>query len=111
MLNGNGCSNSDTVLVTVKPLLLVDAGPDQEVCFGEAVTLTATGGTVYTWDNGVSNGIPFTPTTTTVYTVNASDDEACSSQDQVLVEVKPVPQTPTITFERDTLFSDSWLEV
>lgn len=107
VLNGSGCSNSDTVVVVVNPLPDADAGPDQEVCFGEAVTLTATGGTHYLWDNSVSNGVPFTPSATTVYNVVVSDDKGCSDQDQVLVEVNPIPPTPIITYESDTLFSDS----
>ena len=91
--DANGCQNTDQVVVTVNPLPTVDAGPDQTVCDGEQVTLTGTGtATTYSWDNGVTDGIPFTPAAGTVtYTVTGTDANGCQNTDQVVVTVNPLP--------------------
>ncbi len=105
-INGT-CSQADDVAVGFNELPDANAGSDHEVCFGETVTLSASGGIQYSWDNGVENGVPFIPTSTKEYIVVVTDENGCSDQDQVLVEIKPVPQTPTIIFNADTLFSDA----
>jgi len=92
----NGCQNTDQVLVTVNALPTVNAGIDQSVCTGTAVTLSGSGATSYTWNNGVTNGTPFTPLATTTYTVTGTDVNGCQNTDQVLVTVNALP-TPSIT--------------
>lgn len=71
----------------------IDAGPDQEVCEGESVVLTATNpeGATISWDNAVNDGVSFVPVVgTQVYTVTA-DLLGCISNDQVTVTVHPNP--------------------
>jgi gliding motility-associated-like protein len=87
----NGCVNSDQVLVTVNPLPIVNAGSDQAVCIGSSVTLTASGASTYSWNNGVTNGVSFVPTSTTTYTVIGTSAAGCIASDQVLVTVNPLP--------------------
>lgn len=67
----NSCQTSDqtSITVTVNPLPNVSAGNDIAICAGQSVTLNGTGATTYTWDNGVQNGVAFTPTQTQTYTV------------------------------------------
>ena len=90
--DANGCQDVDQVDVTVNPLPVVSAGPDQEVCEGEQVTLNGSGAVTYVWDNGVIDGVAFTPTVgTTTYTVTGTDANACASSDQVDVTVNPAP--------------------
>ena len=90
--DANGCINTDQISVTVNPLPVINAGPDQTVCVGTSVTLTASGGVAYSWDNGVSNGVPFTPAVGTItYTVTGTDLEGCENTDQVIVTVNPLP--------------------
>lgn len=89
--NGNNCSSTDQVTVTVNPLPAINAGADQPVCAGSTVTLTAIGGTAYTWDNGITNGVAFTPAATTTYTVTGTDANGCENTDQVTVTVNPLP--------------------
>lgn len=86
----NGCSSTDQVVVTVNPLPVVNAGPDQSVCAGTTVTLSGSGATTYSWNNGVNNGVAFTPATTQTYTVTGTTN-GCSSTDQVIVTVNPLP--------------------
>lgn len=87
----NGCINTDQVVVTVNPIPTVNAGADVTICIGEPVTLSGSGAATYTWDNGVTNGTSFNPTTTTTYTVTGTTAAGCTSTDQVLVTVNPLP--------------------
>jgi hypothetical protein len=89
--DGNGCISTDQVAVTVNPLPTVNAGSDQSVCAGTAVTLSASGATSYAWDNNVMDGISFTPTTSGTYSVTGTDANGCVNLDQVLVTVNPLP--------------------
>lgn len=89
--DAGGCVGTDAMTVTVNPLPTINAGPDQAVCAGTAVTLTATGGTSYTWNNGVTQGVAFTPAATTTYTVTGTSAAGCTNTDQVLVTVNPLP--------------------
>ena len=71
----------------------IDAGTDQQVCEGTAVTLTAVnpGGAIISWNNGVTDGVAFTPVTGTLnYTVTA-DLAGCISSDVVTVTVYALP--------------------
>jgi hypothetical protein len=89
--DANNCSNTDQVLVTLNPLPPVIAGADQTVCTGAAVTLSGNGANTYSWNNSVSNGVAFTPGSTTTYTVTGTDTNNCSNIDQVTVTVNPLP--------------------
>src|SRR6202008_3976146 len=90
------CSDIDAVTITVKPLPTIDAGTNQSICSGTSATLTATGGTSYTWTPGTSLNFPnsispvASPTTTTIYTLSASDG-TCTAKDLVTVSVTPLP--------------------
>ena len=88
----NGCVNSDDVQVTVNTIPVVNAGPDQTICTGESLTLTASGASTYTWTGNVQNGISFNPPVGTItYTVTGTSAEGCTSIDQVVVVVNPLP--------------------
>ena len=85
--DGNGCSATDPIIVTVNSLPIVSAGADQAICEGESATLTASGATIYSWDNGVTNGAAFTPTATTIYNVSGTDTNGCFNTDSVDITV------------------------
>jgi hypothetical protein len=90
--NANNCSGSDQVNIIVNELPIVNAGPDQSVCQGTTVTLSGSGANTYTWSNNVQNGVAFTPTSTTTYTLTGINNAtACSNTDQVVVNVNPLP--------------------
>jgi gliding motility-associated-like protein len=61
------------------------------ICAGDPVTLTGSGASTYTWDNGVTDGSAFNPTSTTNYTVTGTDANGCSGTDNITVTVNPVP--------------------
>lgn len=88
----NGCINTDQVNVLVNPLPIVDAGIDQVICEGFSVTLSGTGAVSYIWDNGVSDGVSFTPSVGSItYQVIGTDVNGCENSDQVDVLVNPLP--------------------
>lgn len=59
------------------------------VCEGESVTLTGTGADSFSWDNGVINGVPFSPTETSTYTLTASSDGGLSEVLTIEIKVNP----------------------
>lgn len=91
--NGPGGSDSvsQNITITVHPLPPADAGNNISACEGDSVSLSASGGINYQWNNGITNGIPFVPLTTTIYTVTVTDDNNCISYDSTEVAVYPLP--------------------
>ena len=85
--DGNGCTNTDQVAVTVNLLPTVNAGADQSICKGAAVTLSGTGATTYAWNNNVTNGVAFNPIATASYSVSGTDANGCTNADEVIVTV------------------------
>ncbi len=93
------CSQAQngSAVVVVNPLPDVDAGPDQELCepnptSPSEITLNGSGAVNYSWDNGVTDGIPFVPPVgTTVYTVTGTDANGCSNTDFVTITSYPLP--------------------
>ena len=74
--------------LTVNALPDVDAGSDQTVCTGTAVTLSGGGAASYVWDNGVTNSVAFTPAIgSVVYTVTGTGANLCTNTDAVTVTV------------------------
>jgi hypothetical protein len=92
----NGCTNQDQVVVNVLALPTVNAGNDITVCAGLSATLNATGAASYSWNNGITQAIPFYPNATTTYTVVGTGANGCTNQDQVVVTVSTGP-TVTVT--------------
>jgi lysyl endopeptidase len=90
--NENGCSSqSNAIQVTVSALPTVNAGNDVTVCEGSAVILIGSGASSYSWNNDVTNGVSFTPTSTSVYTVTGIDANGCQNTDDVTVTVQVNP--------------------
>jgi hypothetical protein len=62
----------------------------------QSTTLTATGGVYYIWNNGVVNGSPFNPATTSTYVVSGADSSNCVNSDTVMITVNQ-PTTSSLT--------------
>lgn len=89
----NGCTNSDSVYVNViqQNNVTANAGEDVTICFGQTVTLTASGGIEYLWNTGeTTQSISVTPSQTSTYTVTVSD-QTSSDTDDVTVFVNLLP--------------------
>ncbi|MEX2589005.1 MAG: PKD domain-containing protein, partial [Chitinophagales bacterium] len=88
-----GCTAVDSVEVFVKPVPVANAGSDQQICFGDSVQLTASGGDAYLWSTGdTSAQIKVAPTTDQDYVLEAINNFGCTDFDTVLVEVESQPQ-------------------
>lgn len=89
--NTLGCSQTATVSVTVNATP-AGATSTAEVCAGSSVTLTATGGSTYSWDTGETTAsISVSPTLSTTYRVTKSSAQGCSIVDVFNVTVKAKP--------------------
>ncbi|MGM0480047.1 MAG: PKD domain-containing protein, partial [Bacteroidota bacterium] len=86
-----GCLSTDEIVVTVHPLPNPEAGSDVTICRGESVTLAASGANSFSWDNGIADGVSFSPNTTTTYTVTGTSAEGCTATDEVDVTVNSIP--------------------
>ena len=77
--------------VTISPV-------DPDLCLGQSLTLTASGSQTYSWVGGPNTAdYTVSPTTTTTYTVNASDGAGCPSTASVTVFVIDPIATPQVT--------------
>lgn len=73
-------SDDTTITIDVRPLPAVGviASPNDTICDGDQVTLNGSGAASYTWDLGVTDGVPFIPPSgTTTYTVTGTDAIGC----------------------------------
>jgi gliding motility-associated-like protein len=99
--DNNGClSLPEVFTVTVNPNPVVNGGANVVQCSGNPLIMTATGtpGTIFTWDNNITQGVAFTPTEGTyIYTVTGTLN-GCSSFDQVDVQIN---LTPTVSAGTD----------
>jgi gliding motility-associated-like protein len=82
----------------------VGAGLDQLICDGDLSTLVASNpdGALISWNNGVTDGIPFAPAVgLNTYIVTADIcSGACINSDQMTVEVGAIP---SVSFQGDNL--------
>lgn len=111
--NNNGCQLSDSALVTVNALPVANAGTDQSICFGNNVTLNATGGGNYLWQptGDSTSSITITPSSTTTFLLTVTNAAGCHDTDHVTVTVNPLPvasfTSPALICEGTTIqFSD-----
>ncbi len=101
----NGCSNTDTVVVTVNPLPVVSGGVNQFICPGGSVALNGNGAATYTWSpaSGLSctacASPVATPSATSTYKVVGFSALGCKDSANVTVTVNG---TPTITVSGTT---------
>ncbi len=102
-ITSNGCSATNSVVLSVSPLPVANAGADQIVCNGANVTLAATGSNTYAWNNGVTDNVAFVASNstnapvTTTYTLTVTNSSGCVSTDQVDVTVNPTPTVNTVS--------------
>ncbi|MBI4931371.1 MAG: gliding motility-associated C-terminal domain-containing protein [Bacteroidetes bacterium] len=88
--NGN-CSDTASVSVSVVSGITASITGNTVVCSGFAITLTASGGTNYSWSTGATTtAITIIPTASSSYSVIATNGN-CSSLTSINVTVNPTP--------------------
>ena len=100
----NGCIGATFAAnITVNPLPIVTVNASAtSVCASDAVTLSGLGAQTYSWDNGISNGVSFVPTSTLLYTVTGTDVNGCvnTASETVVVNPHPVVTVPATSVDR-----------
>jgi hypothetical protein len=87
----NGCTNRDTILVTMNLNPEVDLGTDQNFCQGTTVTLDAGNGfTSYLWSTGATSA-SIDAAEHGEYWVEVTDANSCSNRDTVFLTMDPLP--------------------
>jgi gliding motility-associated-like protein len=118
---GSCPATQDVFTVTPAPVTTLTISPSNNsmVCFGGTVTVSASGANSYTWTPTISNGVAFTPTTSTVYSVAATDNYGCTIDSSVSIIVNNPPvftvnappicagQTATLTASQST-YTYTW---
>ncbi|PKP48783.1 MAG: hypothetical protein CVT95_04020, partial [Bacteroidetes bacterium HGW-Bacteroidetes-12] len=91
--SSSGCVYDVTAIIEVvnSTINLSVTASTTSICTGESVTLTASGATTYVWNPGNFLGNPYvvSPTTTTTFTVTATDVNGCTATSSVTVTVAP----------------------
>jgi len=81
---------SKTISVLPSPTVTIVADPTETICFGESVTLTASGADTYLWSNSeITNGITVAPGSTTTYSVTGTNANGCSHTESKTITVLP----------------------
>lgn len=94
-----GCGQQKQITVIINDNPIVYAGEDESICFGEQISLLASGANFYSWSPADSISSPFIsnpviePNVTLGYSVKGTNTFGCSSTDSIYVEVLPVPET------------------
>ena len=92
LVSVGSCTATATAQVSVVPGSSAIITGNTVLCIGDIATLTASGGTNYSWSNGAtSNSIPVNPTSTSTYTVTTTNGTGCSAFSTVTVTVSPPP--------------------
>lgn len=90
-VTNNGCITAVTSTINVVNgfFILTASSSTNTICASTPVTLTASGGTTYTWQPGSINSNPaiFTPTTTTSYVVNGTNASGCTGLANITITV------------------------
>ena len=91
------CVNNDTILITVNPIPNANAGNDIDICYGDSIQLSASGGINYLWspndslsNNTINNPLAW-PSDTTQYIVLVTDASNCSNSDTLNINVNNLP--------------------
>ena len=89
--DGNNCSGSDEVYLTIDSLPVVELGPDTTICDGDSVLLDAKAPYLYSWGPNGENSQILIVKTPGVYFVDITNEENCTGRDSVEVFIDTIP--------------------
>ncbi len=95
--NNFGCTDNDTMVVTVNQSPIVSAGADVSMCAGDTTQLNASGTGTFSWspsaglsNAAIANPLAF-PSSTTTYTTTLTNANGCIGTDMVTITINTVP--------------------
>ena len=106
--NIGSCAATDAIRITTVPYPSISVSPTANLCYGDSVSLLASGGKEYRWTpaNGLSSAVIANPTAkpqrTTTYRIAVRDDKGCPKASFDTVRVNVLPQVPAFA-GRDTM--------
>ncbi|MBA2612914.1 MAG: SBBP repeat-containing protein [Bacteroidetes bacterium] len=99
----NACGTVSTtvgkIVINPSPIIGASASPTA-VCSGSLLTLSGSGAVTYTWSNGITNAIPFTPTVSQTYTVQGTNANGCKNSITINV---PIINNPILSISGKNL--------
>ncbi|MGB4454561.1 MAG: hypothetical protein WBI52_03390, partial [Bacteroidales bacterium] len=91
--NSFGCTDEDSIAITVNPITISVTGETQ-ICVGSSATLTASGAEDYTWSDGIDTytgaSIIVSPIATTTYYVTGTTALGCMNTAEIEITVNPI---------------------
>ena len=106
-ITASGCVAQSTSEVIIAPDILVNVvATNDSICLGQTISMTASGGTSYTWSPSTflssTNGttVSAQPTSNITYTVIATNATGCSGQTIIPIALLP---NPIVTVTSDTI--------
>ncbi|MCD6012785.1 MAG: hypothetical protein K0Q79_2647 [Flavipsychrobacter sp.] len=118
--SANGCTGTPgTFAITVNPTPSISGGSSVAICTGNSTSLTASGGSTYTWtpaaglSSTTGTSVTASPTVTTTYSVTGTNTAGCPGTATVTVTVNSLPTvsaitgTTTLTLYNTTTLSDA----
>jgi len=93
--DGNFCTASSNVRVTVNPLPSISEATNKDICIGSSTTIIAIpcySSYNYSWNTGIAIcSTAVSPTVTTTYTVTVTNEYNCSNTTSAIVTVNSIP--------------------
>jgi hypothetical protein len=95
VIANNGCGSSPAQLLNISvyqtPTVSYSISPSATICAGTPIVLKGTGATSYSWSNGVTDGVPFTPVASGSYILTGTNGGVCADTAIVYITVKAKP--------------------
>ena len=96
-IDTNGCTNTDSVQITIDALPTITTSNDTSLCIGDSIPISANGGVSYLWlttdslDQTTINNPSIWPTNNTIYHVLVTGSNNCSDTGTISITVNSLP--------------------
>lgn len=112
VVDENGCTNTDTVEITVHPKPVIELGADHPVCAAEGEELSVGDFAFYEWSTGdIGNSLTVFSGAGTI-SLFVTDWNGCSATDEITIftcDINPVIEIPGIISPNGDGLNDTWI--